>query len=246
VEDLRGMQSQYNKKNSDFADALRFQMFGSTAIIDGNPDDVSKLNIRPNALHAIRTSEEAMEKDKQASIARQEYNMSNAEAVNKYLDRLGDDMRDTLDMPKLSDLVNIPSAKAIRYLYNDLISRCMDRWSSWRPVIKQIILFIIHASSILKYPDFQSSWSNLTFNINIKPKYPLPDDEDTAKQTAIQEVTAHVRTVASYLKEYGNVEDTKSAFNQILQEIADITNAEGGSLQLGDGNGDSNEGGGDE
>ncbi|UZQ49100.1 phage portal protein [Clostridium kluyveri] len=65
LQDLIEPQTLYNKKNSDFADALRFQLFGAIAVIDGNMDDVARMQIRPNALHAIRTSDEAAEQSKQ-------------------------------------------------------------------------------------------------------------------------------------------------------------------------------------
>ncbi len=112
VTDLVDSQNQYNKRNSDFADALRFQMFGAEAIIDGKEDDVNKLTVAPNALHAIRTSDEAMERGKQATIQRQEYNIGNSGAIDAYLNRCDSDMREMLDMPKITDLNNIPSDKS--------------------------------------------------------------------------------------------------------------------------------------
>ena len=99
-------------------------MFGAESIIDGNEDDVSKLTIAPNALHAIKTRDEVLSSGGQAVMQRLEYNMGNSVAIEAYLDRAESDMNFTMDMSKLSDLNNIPSAKAMGYLYNDLIARC--------------------------------------------------------------------------------------------------------------------------
>lgn len=173
LEDLTGPQTLYNKKNSDFADALRFQLFGAIAIIDGNPDDVAKMQIRPNALHAIRTNDEAAEQSKQATVAREEYNMGNATAIEAYLTRLDKDMRDLLDMPSITDLTNIPSAKAMRYMYNDLIARCEEKWADWEPIFKSMIGFILKVAPAMGvYPTFQSEWLAMPYTLYFEHNYP--------------------------------------------------------------------------
>jgi len=230
VTDLKKLQTLYNKKNSDFADALRFQMFGALAIVDGKDEDVNQLQIRPNAIHAIRTRDEANDTSKQASITREEYSMSNATAVESYLSRMDKDMRDIMDMPDIVDLVNIPSAKAMRYLYNDLIARCEEKWSDWQPIFLQMINFILTiAPSLKSYTNFNKAWLGLKYTLYFQHNYPIPDDIDTKKQTAMQEVIDDVRSISSYIKEFSNEEDANAEFNRILYEKAMITSVESGN-----------------
>ena len=231
LEDLVDPQMLYNKKNSDFADALRFQMFGTTAIIDGKKEDVDELTIAPNSLQAIRTDDKAAEGGKQASITRQEYSMGNSTAVNAYLDRVNKDMRDMLDMPDISDLSNIASAKAMKYLYNDLIARCEEKWSDWEPIFKQMINFIINAAAI-SYPNFKKSWLGLDYTIVFKHNYPLPDDEDDKKTIGMAEVNNKVRSIRSYIKEFTDEEDSEKTFNDILEETSQLSLADGGTFQI--------------
>ncbi|GAA0735655.1 phage portal protein [Clostridium oceanicum] len=226
VTDLRDAQNQYNRRNSDFADALKFQMFGSEAIIDGNEDDVNKLNIAPGALHAIKTRDELAENGAQATIQRQEYNIGNSEAMNSYLDRADSDMKETLDMPKISDLNNIPSAKAMIYLYNDLIARCEEKFNDWERPLLSLINFIIEASSICYPGIFDKAWVNMNYTKLIKQNYPIPNDLDEKKKLAINEVEADVRSRKSYIKEYSDEEDSEKAFKEILEEKAMIVNSE--------------------
>ncbi|PRR84756.1 phage portal protein [Clostridium luticellarii] len=250
LEDLMEPQKLYNKKNSDFADALRFQLFGAIAVIDGNRDDVARMEIRPNALHAIRTSDEAAEQSKQASVTREEYSMGNAAAIEAYLTRLDNDMRDILDMPDLKDLTNIPSAKAMRYMYNDLIARCEEKWADWEPIFKSMIDFILKVVPATKaYPTFQADWLAMAYTLYFEHNYPIPDDTDTKRDTAMSEVTTNVRSINSYLKEYSNEEDVEAEYNKILEEKAQLAAVENGSAQLdenavnnsGDDNNSSNE-----
>lgn len=226
VDDLRESQNQYNRKNSDYADALKFQMFGSEAIIDGDPDDVSKLKIAPNALHAIKTEEQAAENNKQATMQRLEYNFGSAEAANAYLDRIDKDMRDSLDMPTIKDLSNIPSAKAMKYLYNDLITRCEEKWSDWGPVLKDLIDFIIQAAQYSYKSTFKKEWLTLNYTLLFKHNYPLPSDEEDKKKLAIEEVNANVRSHKSYIKDYSDEEDAKAEFKSIVDELVILTEAE--------------------
>ncbi len=226
ITDLRDAQNQYNRRNSDFADALRFQMFGSESIIDGKEEDVNKLNVAPGALHAIRTSEEALAEGKQATIQKQEYNIGSSEAMNSYLDRADSDMKETLDMPKISDLNNIPSAKAMIYLYNDLIARMEEKFNDWEKPLLSLINFIIEVGSVCYPGIFNKAWINLKYTKLIKQNYPIPNDLDEKKKLAMDEVDSNVRSRKSYIKEYSDEEDTEKAFDEILEETTLLNQAQ--------------------
>lgn len=226
VTDLVDSQNQYNRRNSDFADALRFQLFGTEAVIDGKEEDVNKLNVAPGALHAIRTSDNAMANSKQATIQRQEYNIGNSSAMDSYLDRADSDMREMLDMPKISDLSQIPSAKAMGYLYNDLIARCDEKFNDWEKPLLNLIDFIIEVGSFCYPGIFDKIWLTMNYTKLIKRNIPLPSDEDDKKTKAMEEVKNMVRSHKSYIKEYTDEEDAENAFNEILDEQVQITNAE--------------------
>lgn len=226
VEELMDTQAQYNKTVSDFRDAIRFMMFGSESIIDGNIDDVNSLKVAPNAVHAIRTRDESAENGKQATMQRLEYNMGNSTAIESYLDRAESDMNFTMDMPRLKDLSNIPSGKAMEYLYNDLIARCEDKWNDWTPAFLGVLEFI-KAVGLVCYPGlYNKAWNQLKYTALFEHNYPLPSDENEKKTTAMTEVDKGVRSHQSYIKDYSDAEDAEEEWNEILEEKAQITNAE--------------------
>lgn len=225
IDDLRGMQTQYNRKNSDLADASRFGLFGAESVIDGDPNDVARFNIAPNAIHAVKTSEDALGKGKQAVHERLEYNLNGTEAVESYLDRIDKDMRDVLGMPSINDLNNIPSAKAMKYMYNDLIDMCEEKWNDWEPALRELIYFITEAAQY-SYSSFNRGWLNLKYTLLFKHNYPLPADEEDKKKLAMLEVESDVRSKQSYIREFSDEEDAKVAFEEILIEKVKITNAE--------------------
>ena len=218
LHDLKPSQDRYNKTTSDVADAIKFSLFGIESGIDLHPDDVGKFNISPGALHVARTSDEALAQGKQGNIQRQEFSLSNLSSVELYLDRIEKDMNTILDMPSLDDMNNIPSAKAMRYLYNDLIARCEEKWNDWGPVLEEVIRYIIAIAEEAKLPGFNPKWKELDFSLIFKHNYPIPADEEERKATAINEVLADVRTRKSYITEFSSAEDAEKEFNDILAE----------------------------
>lgn len=226
LEDITDIQTQYNKRISDYADALRFQMFGAEAVIDGKEEDVNNLTIAPGALHAIRTDEFAAEKGKQATLQRIEYNMGNSTAINSYLDRADSDMNFILDMPSLKELRNIPSAKAMKYLYNDLIARCEEKWSDWGPVLEDLIAYIIEVGKMCYCGCFNDEWKNLKYTKVFKHNYPLPSDEEDTKTLALKEVDAKVRSRKSYIRDFTDEEDAETTFEEIVEENVKLVESE--------------------
>lgn len=232
IQELMEAQTQYNRRISDFADSLKFQMFGVDSIIDAHPDDVESLVVAPNAINAMRTNPQAMDKGKQAVHNRLEYSFSGTDAINSYLDRAEADMRFALDIPHLGDLNNIPSAKAIKYLYNDLIARCEEKWNDWEDVFLDMINFILKAMDKVTYPSFDKSWLNMDYSLLLNHNYPIPSDEEDKKTLAINEVTSNVRSIRNYIKEFSDEEDSEKAFKEILEEIDMLSGANGNQLQL--------------
>ena len=226
VEELMDTQTQYNKTISDFRDALRFQMFGAESIIDGNIDDVSKLTIAPNAVHAIRTRDELVEGGKQATMQRLEYNMGNSAAIEAYLNRAESDMNFAMDMPRLADLTNIPSAKAMGYLYNDVIARCEEKWNDWTSAFIGLFDFIKEVALVC-YPGlYKQEWNQIKYSTLFEHNYPLPSDTEEKKTTAMNEVDHGVRSHQSYIKDFSEAENAEDEWNEILEEKTQMTNAE--------------------
>lgn len=226
LDDLIDPQNQYNRKVSDSADALKFQMFGSTSVIDGDETDVNNLAIAPGALHAIKTNREAAEQGKQASYNINEYSMQSLSAVDEYLNRAEDDMRFALDMPSIKDLNNIPSAKALRYLNNDLIARCEEKWSDWGPILESLVEFLVSVGDIAYKGAFNQQWKSLNYTVEFKHNYPLPSDEEESKKLAIEEVKNRVRSIKSYIEDFAKDEDSEKSFLEIVEELKALTEAE--------------------
>ncbi|AQR95549.1 phage portal protein [Clostridium saccharoperbutylacetonicum] len=228
VEELVDTQIEYNKTISDFRDALKFQMFGAETVIDGHEDDVNNFKIAPGALHAVKTREEliTMGAGKQAQVQRLEYTMGNSAAIESYLDRAESDMNFLMDMPRLKDMSNIPSGKAMEYLYNDLIARCEEKWNDWTPAFLGVFKFIKEVSLVCYPRIYDKNWNDLKYSTSFEHNYPLPSDEEGKKELAMKEVDSGVKSHQSYIKDFTEEENAEDQWDEILREKAQLINAQ--------------------
>lgn len=222
IKDLRPLQQQINARTSDFADALRFDMFTQLAIIDASEESANRTKVAPNAMVALASIE-----GKKAEVKKVESTFQNAEAVEKFLKRMDDSMHEKLDIPKPEQLKNVPSAKTLKYVYNELISRCSEKWNDWEPPIRSMLRLIIEACEKFNcYENWDHEWDSLLFNIVLKKNYPIPEDEDDKKRLAMEEVRCNVKSHKTYIRDFTDDEDPEGVLREIAEDITTITAAE--------------------
>ncbi|NFG27698.1 phage portal protein [Clostridium botulinum] len=222
IKDLKPLQDQYNRKLSDFSDALRFNMFGQDVIIDATADSVESVKVAPNNLLPLVSLD-----DKTADYKKVENTFSNASPVQIFLTLLDDSMHEKLAIPKPEQIRSVLSAKAYKYLFTELIARCDEKWIDWEPVFIQLIRLIIESCSQFNcYDDWVNDWISIDFNVILKRNYPIPEDIEDKKRLAMEEVTSNVRSHRSYIKEFSTDEDHEDQFNKICEDLSKITAAE--------------------
>lgn len=229
IKDLRPLQDRYNRRLSDFDDALRFLMFGQTVFIDAQEDGVNNAKVAPNSVVALVSIDDG---ERKASAQRLESNFTNAEPVKMYLDLLDKSMHEKLSIPTDDKLKDVPSAKAIKYIYNELIARCDEKWNDWEPVIISMIQLIVEACGTFNcYSQWKEEWNNIRYNLVIKRNYPIPEDDEDKKRLALEEVAAKVRSNRSYIKDFSDDEDYDTQFNEVIEDIKSINEAEQDQFQ---------------
>jgi len=223
VNDLKGPQDAYNHRVSDFNDALRFQMFGETYIIDATEQSVNKAHIAPNALVPLVSVSDTQK----ASVQKAQSSFSSAVPVEAFLKGIDNDMHEIMSMPLPEDLKGLPSAKAMRYAYADLIARCEEKWHDWEPSIIELIQFIIESCTTLDCykEEWKTEWESLDYTIILKHNYPLPEDMSDDKDTAMKEVAGKTRSIHSYIKDFSDEEDVEGEYIQILDEQFQMASA---------------------
>lgn len=215
-------QDNYNKLTSDDIDALKFQMFGQDVVTDASEDSLSNIKVAPGAMIDLQTGDVHANEKRQAQIKRLESGFSYKDKFEDTVDRLKNDMYDTLDVPNvnLEQLKGIiTSGKSMKALYWGLMAVCDEDWTEWGPALEQMIEYIFrmvdtynlyNARAIAKYET----------TTNIERYYPIQEDEDTQKRVDMEEVVAEVRSRKSYMNKWGEYEDIDSELEQIQKEKA--------------------------
>lgn len=231
VKELLDMAVSYNRTNSDYRDALRFKMFEQPVFIDADSDALANVKIAPNSVIDLKTDPTIGDgtgsgsRSAQATTLASTFNF--AAPADSYLDRLKRDMYEIMDQPLPEHLADVPSAKALGFLFFDLKARCEFKWKDWDPVIKWVIELIKEGCvNCNLYPELQAkSVMQTVTNVVITHNYPIPEDEETKKDIAIKEVQANVMSHKTYIRKYGDVEDEDGEWEEIMEELDALNNS---------------------
>ena len=227
VKDLMHLANHYNRTNSDYRDALRFKMFEQPVFTDADDECVSNIKIAPNALINLKSDPTVLDPEggkttASASMLSATFNFS--APADSYLQGIKKDMYELMDQPLPESLVNIPSAKALGFLFYDLKGRCEDKWLAWDAALQWLVEKIeFCVISMGLYPEFNGVNIMSTPSIlTVKHNYPIPEDVELKKQTAISEVEANVKSHKTYIREFGDVEDEDAEWNEIQEEMEQL------------------------
>lgn len=230
IKDLMDLANSYNRVNSDYRDALRFKMFEQPVFIDADSSELAKIKIAPNSVIDLKTDPTIGDgtgstRSAQATTLSSTFNF--ADPAEKYLDRLKRDMYELMDQPLPEHLANVPSAKALGFLFFDLKARCEFKWQEWDPAIAWVIDMIREACVAFDlYPELNAASVMQTMtNVVINHNYPIPEDEEAKRGIAIQEVQANVMSHKTYMRRYSDVEDEDGEWNEVMEELDELNSS---------------------
>ena len=231
VKDLMDMANSYNQTNSDFKDAIKFKMFEQPVFIDADDESVAGIKIAPNVAINLKTDPAigtGTESQRAATVTSLGSTFNFQPAVDSYLDRLKKDMYEFMDQPLPEQLKEVPSGKALGFLFYDLMGRCDNKYTTtWSPAIKWLIKFMCKCISKFRlYPEQNGfAYAECSTNIIIQPNYRIPKDEEVVKDIAIKEVQANVKSHKTYIREFGNVEDEELEWAELMEEMDELNNS---------------------
>lgn len=224
VKELMDMANSYNRVNSDFRDALRFKMFEQPVFVDADSDSIKTAKIAPNSVIDLKT-DPTLDNGEGTSRSAQAFMLSSSfpfvQAADSYLDRLKKDMYEHMDQPLPEEIKSVPSAKAMKFMFQDLVGRCEEKWAtSWDGAINWAIEFICLAIRMFNlYQEERGIMlANVVTSNVLTHNYPIPEDEQEKKTIAIQEVEAKVKSHKTYIREFGDVEDEDMEWTEIMDE----------------------------
>lgn len=232
VDELIDLQDAYNHITSDYRDTIRFKMFEQPVFVNADSDSLANIKIAPNALIDLKTDPTVESGNADAKMLSSSFNF--AQSTDSFLERAKGDMYEIMDQPRPEYLKDVPSAKALKFMFYDLIARCEEKWQEWEPAIKWLIKYTSKCIEKFNlYPELNAKSIVITpTNIVLKHNYPIPEDEETQKKLAIAEVEGKVRSHKSYIRDLSDIEDEDGEWQEIIKEGTEIT-ASMDSLSIG-------------
>lgn len=220
VEQLWSNQDVYNRLTSDDVDALKFQMFGQNVITDASESSLQNIQIAPGAMIDLQTDAAQAHEGRQAKVDRLESKFSYKDKFEDTINRIKNDMYDTLDVPNISleQLKGLmQSGKSMRALYWGLTAACEEDWAEWGPALEQMVEYIF--KMVDKYNLYDArEIARYETTLEIVHLYPIQEDENEQKRVDLEEVIAEVRSRKAYMKKWGEYEDIDSELEQIQLE----------------------------
>lgn len=220
VKQLWNNQDAYNRLTSDDIDALRFQMFGQDVLTDASEESLKNIKIAPGAMIDLQTDLSQSADGRQAKIERLESSFSYKDKFEDTVNRIKNDMFDTLDVPNVSleQLRGLmQSGKSMKALYWGLISACEEDWAEWGPALSQMVDYIF--KMIDKYNLYNArKIAKYETTLNLEHSYPIQEDENEQKKIDMEEVISDLRSHKSYMSKWGKYEDVESELEQIQLE----------------------------
>lgn len=213
-------QDAYNKLTSDDIDALKFQMFGQDVVTDASEDSLKNIKVAPGAMIDLQTDITQSNEGRQAKMERLESGFSYKDKFEDTVDRIKNDMYDTLDVPNvnLEQLRGIiQSGKSMKAIYWNLMAVCDEDWTEWGPALEQMVDYIFRMVDIYNLYGARKIAKYET-TLKIERFYPIQEDEDSQKRIDMEEVTSEVRSRKSYMNKWGEYEDIDSELEQIQLE----------------------------
>lgn len=230
VKDMIDMTTSYNRVNSDYHDALKYKMFEPVIFTDADQDDIDKMGkITPNGVYNIHSDPESSGAGTEggggtATTIQASATFNWQPAAEAYLSRLKIDMYELMDQPTPDQLKDVPSSKALKFLFFDLMGRCNGKWKEWYPFLKWLIDAI--CGMIVQfnlYPEKDGArLAAVQTNLVITQNFPIPEDEQEKRQIDRDDVNANVMSHKTYIKKYGTVEDEQAEWAEILKEQEEL------------------------
>lgn len=215
VEEIKDNALAYNKLSSEDIDTLRK---GMNQIIYGTDvsSEASKLfKLKAGSYWDVQT--EITQDGKQAQIGTIEANFGYDARMQNTLGNIKNDMYETLSIPfiNLADMQGaITSGKGMKALYWKLITRCEEKWATWKPALTWMIDAILEMTEVYNIEPVPKL-DNVRILVN--NQYPLQEDEDEAKALDMNAVLNQVMSRKSYMKKWGLTNDLA---DEELKQIA--------------------------
>lgn len=228
IANLREQNDVLNRMNEDAIDALRFEMFAMTAVLNAPEGTADQMRIAPGAVLEARGFQDGQN----PSITRIESGFKWGGVFKDQYMRVKAAMHEVSGLPQVvPQELNFGglNGDALQILFHDIISDTEEHWLSWEYALQEL-----HEKSI-KYLQARVGESMFNYDKEIIRKIedyetqmkfvlPLPDNRKDLVELLTDEMTAQLESQTGALERLG-VEDVEAKRQQIMEELLAMQSA---------------------
>ena len=208
LHDLIPLFDQYSRSMSDSADALRFNLFAVTVLLNAAPGAEENLKISPGEVWNI--GGEGLD------VKKLESSFQYADALKDFLTRLENVMHMLGEVPDITpDRIKgfgLVSGVALKLLYSDLVSATQQSWRVWKSSLTTMNEYIFRTletysgkEGFFYANDKRMDVSAIAgdYTTRIIPHLPLPENEAEKITMEVNKLTSSLQSVKGAMQNLG-------------------------------------------
>lgn len=223
IDKISGITDEINRKLSDYSDAIRFEMFAITLLM--NVDNDKGLQVAPGAMWNLQGAGGLLEGER-PDAKKLESNFKFKEAVDAYLDRLYANLHKIAEVPSVNTSeMNVGGINdmAVKLLFSSIISKTQRSWVVWKSRLQLINEYTLrYMKARQDDPKFAYDKDLVeliddNFDNTIHFRLPLPEDQAELITRLTTEMTSDLESIKGALSRKG-VENPEAKLMEILAE----------------------------
>lgn len=222
---LLTISDEIDRKLSDYSDALRFEMFAISLLINVEEDPANPLQVAPSAKWNLGSS---AAEDGQPDAKRLESGFKFKEAIEAYLDRMYAALHEIAEVP----VVNTSDMKtggindmALKLLFSAVISKTQRAWVVWQSRLQTLNEYMLrYLQARQEHPRFKYDselmagigdeyYSEIVFGL------PLPQDQKALVEQLGEEIAMEIESIKGAITRSGK-ENAEAKLMEIIAERA--------------------------
>jgi len=233
IEDLIPIIDELNKKYSDSADALRFEMFAITIMLNINQlTDAKGKKSRPKTKPgAVWDLISAGTGDVKPDIFKLESKFAYTDTLKNHIDNLKNIMFELSNViqinPEIVTKLGNLSGVALKLMFASMISKTNTKNTIWKPKLEQM-----YKDSLKMRAVYESYSYPEEADIEIITHMPVPLNEKEEVEIAVEKISAGLSSVKREMDNMG-VEDPEKLMAEILEEQQEQEKNMGGAYGEG-------------
>jgi len=219
LKDLIPIIDELNKKTSDSADALRFEMFAITIMMNINPAKQNDkeggfgLKTKPGAMWNLAGGSPTS--NLKPEVSKLESNFSYVESLKLHMGNLKSLLFELSSVVQIDDKISSLgpiSGVALKLLFANMAIKTNNKNTVWEPKLEKIYLDMLRLKGL--HEGFGVADD---IKVDIKISSPIPQNEVEKMQVISTKISSNLISIERAMKEIGIV-DTKAEMAKILEE----------------------------